>query len=87
MGRYGGDEFAVILPKTSLNEGKAVMERVRQRVEALLLEPHALSVTISCGVAQLDPNAPHDLMSTADRCLYRAKRLGKNQVVADDEDD
>ena len=87
VGRYGGDEFAVILPKTSLNDGRAVMERVRQRVEALLLEPHALSVTISCGVAQLDPYAPHDLMSTADRHLYRAKGLGKNQVVADDEND
>lgn len=87
VGRCGGDEFAVILPETSLKEGQAVMERVRQRMEALLLEPGGLRITMSCGVAQLDPDDPHGLMNTADRRLYRAKRLGGNQVVAEDGDD
>ncbi len=85
VGRYGGDEFSVILPETSLNEAEAVMERVRQRVEALPLDLDGLSVTMSCGVAQLDPANPQGLMHTADQRLYRAKRLGRNQVVAEDD--
>ncbi|WP_017296957.1 response regulator [Nodosilinea nodulosa] len=86
--RYGGEEFAVVLPNTSLAGAAAVSDRLVQAVRALGL-PHAAAphatVTISCGVASVVPQLsylPSDLVVTADQALYQAKAQGRNQAKA-----
>jgi len=89
--RFGGEEFAVVLPGTSAGGTRLLAEKIRLEVEARHI-PHAGSssgqhVTISVGCATLVPqsDAPMTaLIEAADLALYRAKRAGKNRVTAMD---
>ena len=76
--RYGGDEFALLLPQTGQTQALRLAERVRSAVLAL---PEQLS--ISLGVASLTARTagPVELLTDADRALYQAKALGKNRVM------
>lgn len=78
--RYGGEEFSILLPQTSLSEGKTIAERIRQRVEKTTFPNRR--VTISMGVAACAPNlkTPKELIAAADQALYEAKAKGKNNV-------
>ncbi len=80
LARWGGDEFMLVLPKTSLTTAKALAQSIRQK---LRLCPHrdGLKVTVSLGVAErrID-ESPADLMARADQALYRAKAAGKDGV-------
>jgi diguanylate cyclase (GGDEF)-like protein len=84
FGRLGGEEFASLLPHTSLDEGLAVAERIRSNFEATTLEVGAntLAATVSVGAAMsIDSSRTlADLMKAADRALYRAKANGRNRV-------
>jgi diguanylate cyclase (GGDEF)-like protein len=84
FGRLGGEEFASLLPHTSLDEGLAVAERVRSNFEATTLEVGAntLAATVSVGVAtSIDPSRKlADIFKAADQALYRAKANGRNRV-------
>jgi len=88
VARIGGEEFAILLPATSLEGARAVAEQVRQRLLALNL-PHAASragslVTASFGAAVSgDPSmvSPADLLRASDLALYEAKRGGRNRVA------
>jgi diguanylate cyclase (GGDEF)-like protein len=83
VGRYGGEEFGVILPETDLESAKQLAERLRKNVEELrLVEQYPeLSVTISIGVAMLDEKeALDDVFKRADEKLYEAKKNGRNRV-------
>jgi diguanylate cyclase (GGDEF)-like protein len=83
--RFGGEEFLLVLPGTSLEGGVKVAERIRGKVQSLSFKPplDTLTVTISLGVATF-PSAQADdedsLIRAADEALYRAKQSGKNRV-------
>lgn len=88
--RYGGEEFALLLPNTDLTEAKVLAERLRFTLENHRFEWNGrlLQVTLSLGLAPLDREAFQsftELVEMADEALYTAKRLGKNTVVSWDE--
>lgn len=87
--RYGGEEFAILLPFTHLEEAKVVGERLRKAVEAAPVtvgeeeaDKQDISVTISMGIAEFNPEETgEELFERADRALYEAKKSGRNRVV------
>ncbi len=82
--RFGGEEFAVIMPGSHEDNATAVAERIRTRVEGYRGTDRALAglnVTVSIGLAVSSPGmSAQDLISRADGALYSAKRSGKNRV-------
>lgn len=88
--RYCGEEFAAVLPDTTLEQARVLADRIRAHVAGLGLQQapaaHHPEVTLSIGVAAFDRarlNAPEALIEAADKALYAAKRGGRNRVVAD----
>ena len=81
--RYGGEEFLVVLPDTRLDGGAEIAERIRRQVQSLDLP---VPVTVSLGIADGAPgrDVPEGVFERADQALYRAKKGGRNRVVADD---
>ena len=84
FGRYGGEEFAVILPNTDLQGAEEVAERIRQSIakNTIHYQDRIISVTASIGVAVIDGDDARyeDLISNADLALYEAKSAGRNRV-------
>lgn len=84
LGRWGGEEFVAILPRRNPLEALRAAERVRECVEHHLFagEKEKMSVTCSLGVASYPRDAPtrESLLMSADKAMYAAKRLGRNQV-------
>lgn len=83
--RYGGEEFSVLLPMTNMDAAAVAAEKVREAIASL--EFPGFSITTSVGVAARDADVlePQDLLDRADKCLYVAKRSGRNRVVRWDE--
>jgi diguanylate cyclase len=87
--RYGGEEFAVILRHTALNDAVKLAEQIRANVESKKLVKKSTgdilgTITISIGVAQLgEGENMNDLIQRADACLYRAKNSGRNCVIGE----
>ncbi|RDJ24310.1 GGDEF domain-containing protein [Bosea caraganae] len=83
--RLGGEEFALILPETSLDEALMIAERVRTRISrhGFASPAGALTCTVSAGVAGCDVGRTgrDELLRAADAALYSAKRAGRNRVV------
>jgi diguanylate cyclase (GGDEF)-like protein len=84
--RYGGEEFCILLPQTTLEEATAIAERIRRRVLRMRF-PHGKSqplgaVTVSIGISAFHPgvDTPEAMIEYADRALYLAKHRGKNRV-------
>jgi diguanylate cyclase (GGDEF)-like protein len=86
VARVGGEEFAILLPETDMENSRAVAERLRRKVAAAPLNVSGIQVpaTISVGVSEFNApmNGVSDLMKLADRMLYAAKRAGRNRVVS-----
>ncbi len=81
LARWGGEEFAMLLPETSLAQGLQVAEKIRQAV-ARLEHDFAGIVTASFGVAERGAGGPYlDWFRRVDQALYQAKRSGRNKVV------
>ena len=87
--RYGGEEFAVLLPSTAAEGGRPVAERIRAAVEAHVVEIEGLQVrlTVSIGISSCPKTATDSrgLLLAVDRALYRAKAAGKNKIVIESE--
>ena len=83
--RWGGDEFAVLMPETSSSEACAVAERIRQEITARsLTDPNGVRISLSVGIADLNSgeiDSPQTMINLADRALYGAKELGRDRVV------
>ncbi len=90
-GRYGGEEFSILLPFTKINEAQMVAERLRQTVENKVIdiskvapdcEEKNIKITLSLGIYEIKENdSDDDLMKKADKALYQAKNTGRNKVV------
>ena len=81
--RYGGEEFAVLLPYTHISEAKIVGERLRKAVEntEIPIDKKTINVTISMGLAEFDTKETgEELFERADKALYEAKESGRNRV-------
>jgi two-component system cell cycle response regulator len=88
QGRWGGEEFLVVLPEATAEEARAFAEQIRVCVEA---EPFGIdnevtaTITISGGCAKYRGDDPDDLVRRADDALYRAKEAGRNRVLLADD--
>ncbi len=84
FGRYGGEEFLLILPETEDDAAQRTLDRLRAIVADLDWSAisSGMSVTISAGITKLQPDdSPDSILARADAALYRAKDLGRNKVV------
>ena len=84
LGRYGGEEFLVVLPDCPAEQAKRILDEIRQRFAELhfIASGQQFSVTLSAGIAATDeaPASADDLLDRADRALYGAKHGGRNRV-------
>jgi diguanylate cyclase (GGDEF)-like protein len=85
LGRYGGEEFLLILPGSTREQASTAVDRLRAVFAAIDWNAISvdLQVTISAGVAQVrQDEAPEDILARADAALYRAKYMCRNRVIS-----
>ncbi len=82
VGRYGGEEFCVVLPNLDLDTAAKIGERIRRTVEKTSCS--GIQITVSLGIASLESGTakPDELIDQADKALYAAKKSGRNRVIA-----
>lgn len=82
MARWGGEEFIILLPNTSEDNGVKVAESIRKETESFLFSP-GQPLTISLGVAELHSSDKNidSIVDRADEALYTSKRQGRNQTT------
>jgi diguanylate cyclase (GGDEF)-like protein len=88
VGRFGGEEFSLLLPQTDEQDARRVAERMRAHIAEMPIDvddkagSETIRLTVSIGVAALDDTGSQltELLATADAALYRAKHAGRNQV-------
>lgn len=84
-GRYGGEEFGIILPETDAENARVICERIREAIEKSTVNTSAgdIQYTVSMGISQLTegPENYMQWMGQADKALYAAKQGGRNLVI------
>ncbi|WP_284036459.1 GGDEF domain-containing protein [Neobacillus sp. 114] len=87
--RFGGEEFAIILPNTHLDEGKILAEQIRKAVEEsnFIYHNEHIYISISLGVSLYEGEKVEGFIEKSDKALYSAKEHGRNQVVVFDHKD
>jgi len=83
VGRYGGEEFAIILPETSIDKAKSLLDDIRLNFSKIIQQSRdeQFHCTLSAGVTQLAMNSSlNSMISSADDALYEAKHSGRNMV-------
>ena len=90
IGRYGGEEFIVLMPNTTRNDAISILDRIRSKWagtrHTLGGKKESVKITFSAGVAVLESPGlqAEDLLFRADRALYCAKDLGRNRVCSEE---
>lgn len=94
-GRYGGEEFSILLPFTKINEAQMVAERLRKTIESKVIDiskvnpdsdTKEIQVTLSLGIYEMQADdSDEDLLKKADKALYQAKNTGRNKVVVNND--
>ena len=82
-GRYGGEEFLIVLPETDVEEAAQVAERIRSEIQGFSWPRMDIRVTVSGGVAQFAGDTADQLLQRADYLLYRAKEMGRNRIIVE----
>lgn len=85
VGRYGGDEFMIILPEASGEEAYSIIDRLKRRIEEMeisVLKGGEVKLTASFGIATFpdDGTSSDDLLIVSDDRLYKSKSFGKNKI-------
>lgn len=79
IGRYGGEEFIIIMPDTNDRDAALLLSRIQKRVEETSFKD-GIHITLSCGVSELNGESVHGILKSSDVMLYEAKKKGKNRV-------
>ncbi len=83
--RFGGEEFAILLPQTTPEEAAAIAERIRGNIEQTKFPKRRVTTSIGIASCSAELCMSADLVSAADKALYEAKRRGRNRVIAFEE--
>lgn len=91
VGRYGGDEFLIILPEANHEDAKVVLERIKDKLVGIRLpyahakERMGVSLSFSAGISSFSSNGKtlEDLINSADVALYHAKQCGRNKIISE----
>lgn len=79
VGRYGGEEFIIIMPDTNSGDAALLMQRVQSCIEGTSFNED-IHITLSCGISELHGENVHGILKASDVMLYKAKKNGKNRV-------
>ncbi len=85
LGRYGGEEFCLLLPHTDLEAAATAAERIRQGIADSKCEPIGVTISVGVSATSLGAEQPDALVVQADHGLYAAKRAGRNRVIRFDQ--
>lgn len=80
VGRFGGEEFLILLPSTDLEHGYLLAERIRKNIESMTWESNLINITISGGIAEYQGESDTELLRKVDELLYKAKAGGRNRI-------
>jgi diguanylate cyclase (GGDEF)-like protein len=82
IGRYGGEEFAIVLPNTTLEQAVSIFEDIRLRFSQFIHTTDTIEIksTFSGGIALLQAHPTHSIIVMADQALYQSKREGRNRI-------
>ena len=85
VGRYGGEEFLVILPEATVKQSLIVLERIREKLAKAKLTSHQLKIKCSVGMASFPYSGDtlSELLAIVDNALYQAKRAGRDRIVVE----
>lgn len=79
VGRYGGEEFIIIMPDTNDRDAALLLGRIKTRIEETSFKD-GIHITLSCGISELNGESVHGILKSSDIMLYEAKKKGKNRV-------
>ncbi|OQY09516.1 MAG: hypothetical protein B6I28_02850 [Fusobacteriia bacterium 4572_132] len=84
VGRYGGEEFIIIFPETSMEKAEVASERIRKSINNIEMSEYNIKISISGGLVKNEENETvESIVKRADKRMYEAKRKGKNKIIVD----